>query len=90
MSVKVCVLFDHRGRAQKDKEGPVEIRITYARKPYYINTGVHVRRDEWLGSVINRSDAKELNERLTAERLTWRRYVSGCIPACQMKRVMLS
>ena len=64
MSVKVCVLFDHRGRAQKDKEGPVEIRITYARKPYYINTGVHVRRDEWLGSVINRSDAKELNERL--------------------------
>ena len=58
------IIYDHRRRASDDKEGPVEVRIVINRKPYYINTGVRVRRGEWAGSVVNRPDANALNERL--------------------------
>lgn len=59
------VVFDHRGRVKKGCEGPLEIRVTVNRKPYYINTGVRVTRAEWkYDSVINRPDSDELNERL--------------------------
>ena len=58
------IIYDHRRRASDDKEGPVEVRIVINRKPYYINTGVRVRRSEWAGSVVNRPDANALNERL--------------------------
>lgn len=58
------IIYDHRRRASDDKEGPIEVRIVINRKPYYINTGVRVRRSEWAGSVVNRPDANALNERL--------------------------
>lgn len=61
---RISVVYDHRGRAGKDSEGPLEVRITVGRKPYYINSNVRVRRCEWAGSVVNRPDADALNERL--------------------------
>lgn len=60
-----AIVFDHRGRTKKGAEGPLEVRITYARKPYYINTGVRVKRNQWsYDRVVNRPDSDELNERL--------------------------
>ena len=40
--ITLSLVFDHRGRTQKGEEGPVEVRVTVNRKPYYINTGVKV------------------------------------------------
>lgn len=58
------IVFDHRRRTDKDKEGPLEIRISIARRSYYINTGMHVREREWAGSVIRRADSGAMNDRL--------------------------
>ena len=60
----LSVVFDHRRRTQKGKEGPLEVRIMLARKYYYLNTGVRVREREWAGSVVNRPDADALNEHI--------------------------
>lgn len=62
--VRVSLVFDHRGRVADGTEGPVEIRATISRRPYYINTGIRVRACEWAGSVVNRPDADALNNRL--------------------------
>lgn len=60
-----AVVFDHRGRAKKREEGPVEIRVTVDRKPYYVQTGVKILRQEFAGgSVVDRADADVLNERI--------------------------
>ena len=40
------IVYDHRGRTRAGEEGPIELRITYNRKPYYINTGIKVRGRE--------------------------------------------
>ena len=58
------IIFDHRQRTADGKEGPLELRIIYARKPYYFSAGVRVKRTEWAGAVVNRPDAEALNERL--------------------------
>lgn len=59
------IVFDHRGRTKKNVPGPLEIRVTVDRKPYYVQTGVRVLRNEWkYDSVVNRLDAQEMNERL--------------------------
>lgn len=58
-----AIVFDHRGRAKG--EGPLEVRVTADRHPYYINTGIKCCKNEWkFGRIINRSDANELNKRL--------------------------
>lgn len=60
-----AVVFDHRNRAASGKEGAVEIRITHERKAYYVNTGVMVLRKEFVGgTIVDRQDSKELNERI--------------------------
>jgi branched-chain amino acid transport system ATP-binding protein len=62
-----AVVFDHRNRAASGKEGAVEIRITHNRKAYYVNTGVMVLRKEFVGgTIVDRQDSKELNERIRA------------------------
>ena len=38
----IAIVYDHRGRTKAAQEGPVEVRITHERKPYYINTGIKV------------------------------------------------
>lgn len=64
--ITTSVVFDHHGRAGKDKPGMLEVRVTVDRKAYYVQTGVKVRKSEWqYGSIVNRADAIELTERLS-------------------------
>ena len=58
------IIFDRKKKAEGDKEGALEVRITVDRKSYYINTGVRVQRKQWAGTVIRRADADALNSRL--------------------------
>lgn len=63
--VTVAIVFDHRGRARKNGEGPLELRITENRKPVYVATGLRVRRSQWLAdSVVDHPSASEYNRRL--------------------------
>lgn len=60
-----AIVFDHRGRTKKGAEGPLEVRVTIERKPYYINTGVRVRERQWqFDKVVNHPQADALNARL--------------------------
>lgn len=78
--VTTSVVFDHRGRTKKGRPGPIEIRVTVERRPYYINSGVKVLASEWkYGAVVNRGDAAELNERVRAIGLAVEREVNACI-----------
>ena len=63
--ITTSIVFDHRKRVKAGAEGPLEVRVTINRKPYYINTGVRVRERQWaFDKVINHPHANELNERL--------------------------
>ena len=63
--ITTSIVFDHHGRAGKGELGMLEVRVTVDRKPYYIQTGIKVRKEEWkYGSIIGRADALELMERL--------------------------
>jgi len=60
-----AIVFDHRGRTKPGAEGPVELRVTCNRKPYYINTGVKVRGREFRdGRIVGRGDKATLQEQL--------------------------
>jgi integrase len=59
------IVWDHRKRTKAGSEGPLEVRLTIDRKPYYINTGIKVRRNEFkAGMIVNRPDADTLRARL--------------------------
>lgn len=59
------IVFDHRNRCQNGGEGPLEVRVTANRKPYYIQTGVRVRAHQWqFDKVVDHPQANALNERL--------------------------
>lgn len=61
-----AIVFDHRGRTEKGRPGPLEVRITNERKVYYISTGIKVLKSEWKrGEIVNRPDADELMEQIT-------------------------
>lgn len=63
--ITTAIVFDHRGRTKKGAEGPLEVRLTIERKPYYINTGVRVREKQWqFDKVVNHPQADALNARL--------------------------
>lgn len=77
--IRIQLVFDHHQRAKKNEEGPIEVRVTVNRKPYYINTGVRVHKDRLMGnSVVDvpvvgadgiermTEDANVLNERLAS------------------------
>lgn len=59
-------VFDRHGRASKNTEGSVELRITYERKCYYVTTGVRVLKKHWKepAQIVNRLDAYELQRTL--------------------------
>lgn len=57
-------VFDRKKVATRDKEGVVELRITYDRVRKYISTGVRLLPKEWNGVVIRREDCLELQESL--------------------------
>ena len=76
--IRISLTFDHHKRTPKGQEGPVEVRVTVNRKPYYINTGVRVHKERLVGNAVRdmavpgedgvkrvTSDADVLNERLT-------------------------
>ena len=67
--IKIALAYDHHKRTPQGEEGPVEVRVTINRKPYYINTGVRVRKERLVGNTIRddrfSTDADLLNERLT-------------------------
>lgn len=67
--IRISLVYDHHKRTPKGEEGPVEVRVTVNRKPYYINTGVRVRKDRLVGNAVRddeqSNDADLLNERLT-------------------------
>ena len=65
--ISTNIVFDHRCRTMKGKEGPLELRVIIDRRPYYIGTGVRVRASEFrYGKVVGRDDADTLNGRLNA------------------------
>ena len=67
--IRISLVYDHHKRTPKGEEGPVEVRVTVNRKPYYINTGVRVCKERLVGNCIrddeHSNDADLLNERLT-------------------------
>lgn len=74
------LVFDHRGRTGEKNEGPIELRVTANSKPYYINTGVRVRSDQFNGErVVNHRDARLLNERLKDVVMNIELAVNECI-----------
>jgi integrase len=59
------IIYDRKKKAKTEGTGTIEVRVTVARRAYYISTGVRVREREWkAGMVVNRPDAPVLNERL--------------------------
>lgn len=80
--INTSIVFDHRGRTKKGCEGPLEVRVTVDRKPYYVNTGVKVRREECkFDKVVNRVDSDELNERLAIIYKKVQVEINSCIEA---------
>lgn len=81
--IKISLVFDHRNRTPKGEEGPVEVRVTVNRKPYYINTGVCVRKDRLVGNCLRddatSNDADMLNERLTTIVALVEKEVNKCL-----------
>lgn len=90
--IRISLVFDHHKRTPKGEEGPVEVRVTVNRKPYYINTGVRVREDRLVGNALRdveykddagilrrTDDADVLNERLTAVVRLVEKEVNRCL-----------
>ena len=59
-----AIIFDRKRQSEGGKDGTLELRITYNRKSYYINTGMRIRAKHWAGAIVNRPDADALNNRL--------------------------
>ncbi|MCH5307625.1 MAG: tyrosine-type recombinase/integrase [Prevotella sp.] len=78
--ITTALVFDHRGRTKPGQEGPIELRVTYNRKPYYINTGIKVRgRELYDGRITGRRDALVLQDRLDIVVEKIERAVTACI-----------
>ena len=81
--ITLSLVYDHRGRTQKGEEGPVEVRVTVNRKPYYINTGVRVCKNRFVAGTIkdikDTNDADILNNRLKAVTAFVEQEVNKCL-----------
>lgn len=78
--ITTAIIYDHRYRAKRGELGPVEIRVTIDRRPYYINTGVRVYMNEWKhGTIVNRPDCHELNRRLDIILQRVEAYINECL-----------
>lgn len=81
--IKIALAYDHHKRTPQGEEGPVEVRVTINRKPYYINTGVRVRKERLVGNTIRddrfTTDADLLNERLTTIVRLVEKEVNRCL-----------
>ena len=75
-----AIVFDHRGRTKAGAEGPVELRVTVNRKPYYINTGIKVRGRELRdGHIVGRADKEVLQDQLDIITDKMMRAVNRCV-----------
>ena len=81
--ITLSVVYDHRGRTRKGEDGPVEIRVTVNRKPYYINTGVRVQKERFVAGsirdVAGTCDADDLNNRLAIISHMVEKEVNACL-----------
>ena len=81
--IYISLVYDHRNRTSKGEEGPIEVRVTINRKPYYINTGVRVRKGRLVGNAVRDDEdshnADMLNERLTTIVGLVEREVNRCL-----------
>lgn len=81
--ITLSLVYDHRGRTPKGEEGPVEVRVTVNRKPYYINTGVRVCKNRFVAGTIkdikDTNDADILNNRLKAVTAFVEQEVNKCL-----------
>ena len=81
--IRISLVYDHHHRTPRGEDGPVEVRVTVNRKPYYINTGVRVREERLVGNRIkdlkDTFDADVLNERLTTIVELVEREVNRCL-----------
>ena len=58
-------VFNRKKTAGTNREGAVELRITFERKQKYMTTGIRVLPKQWhKGTIVNRLDAHELNQTL--------------------------
>lgn len=46
---KISFVFDRRNKADRQRKGGIELRITYNRKQKYISTGISVYPHQWKG-----------------------------------------
>ena len=61
-------VYNRKKTAATNREAAVELRITFERKQKYMTTGIRLLPKHWhRGTVVNRIDARELNE--TMEKL---------------------
>ena len=67
--IQISLVFDHHHRTPKGEEGPIEVRVTVNRKPYYINTGVRVKKGRLVANTV-RDDEKSTNADILNARLT--------------------
>ena len=81
--IRISLVYDHHHRTPRGEIGPVEVRVTVNRKPYYINTGVRIREERLVGNRIkdlkDTFDADVLNERLTTIVELVEREVNRCL-----------
>ena len=81
--ITLSLVYDHRCRTLKGEEGPVEVRVTVNRNPYYINTGVRVRKNRFVAGTIkdtsDTNDADILNNRLKAVTAFVEQEVNKCL-----------
>lgn len=77
--ITAAVVYDHRQRPSADNKGPVEIRVTYGRKSYYISTGIRVLKKEFAaGQIVNCPGRVELNRRIAIIYNKVLAYVNDC------------
>ena len=77
--ITAAVVYDHRQRPSADGKGPVEIRVTYGRKSYYVSTGIRVMRKEFAaGQIVNCPGRVEFNRRISIIYNKVLAYVNDC------------
>lgn len=63
--VYIKVVYDRKKKGTADREGLVEIRVTYRRKQKYLSTGVSCLPKNWKSNmVVGRLDAHQMNVKI--------------------------
>lgn len=80
MKANLMLVFDRKKKASKTRTGVVELVITSGNTRRYVSTGVQLFPKEWKnGSVVGRSDWKELNDRIQIVKKKCSEIINGMI-----------